>query len=129
MIYSHEYDNLKYDPPAPVVEIIVSHSKNDDLSSKIKALIDSGADATMLPIGTLESINAKFIETRQMRGITGHSIKVDTYLLTINIGPFSIFGIEAIALEPNSEAIIGRDALNQLTVVLDGLSNTLTISQ
>lgn len=129
MVFSQEYDSLRYDPAAPVVEITISHTSNADSTTKLLGLIDSGADATMLPIEILDSVGAIFIETRRMRGITGHSIKVDTYLLTINIGPFSIFGIEAIALEPNSEAIIGRDILNQLTVVLDGLSNTLTISQ
>jgi hypothetical protein len=83
----------------------------------------------MLPIDVLKSIKAKFIESRGMRGITGHAIKVDTYLLTMKIDPFSIHGIEAVALERDSEAIIGRDTLNQLQVILDGLSNTVTISQ
>jgi Aspartyl protease len=129
MVYSQEYDRLNYDPAAPVVEITITNSNISELRVNLVAMIDSGADATMLPIDVLKTIEAKFIETRQMRGITGHSIKVDTYLLTMRIGPFSIFGIEAIALEQNSEAIIGRDTLNQLQVILDGLSNTVTISQ
>jgi hypothetical protein len=129
MIYSQEYDRLNYDPAAPVVEITITHSSISSLSHNLVALIDSGADATMLPIDVLKSIKAKFIESRGMRGITGHAIKVDTYLLTMKIDPFSIHGIEAVALERDSEAIIGRDTLNQLQVILDGLSNTVTISQ
>ncbi len=129
MAFTQDYDQINYDPAAPVVEISITNPHIPGLSQNLVALVDSGADGTMLPITALESIKAKFLETRRMRGITGHAIKVDSYLITIQIGPFSIFGIEAIALEQDSEAIIGRETINQLKVTLDGLSQTLTVSQ
>jgi hypothetical protein len=128
MAYSQEYDRINYTPAAPIIEVAISNPYLSGTSHSFVAMIDSGADGTMLPFDVLDAVEARFLETKQMRGITGHPIKVDTYLITVHIGLYSIFGIEAISLEHGSEAIIGRDTINQLMVVLDGLSQTVTIS-
>lgn len=48
-MYSHDYDGDYY-PSAPVIEISIRTSRHKDkLSPKFMALVDSGADATMIP--------------------------------------------------------------------------------
>ena len=82
----------------------------------------------MLPIDSLEQIQARFLETRQMRGATGHRLIVDTYLVSIRLGPYTLHGIEAVAVREGVEAVIGRDVLNSLEVVLNGPANMVEIA-
>ena len=46
-IYSFDYSAV-YDPPVPVVEIILRKSVQARTEVTLSALVDSGADATMI---------------------------------------------------------------------------------
>ncbi len=94
----------------------------------LSAFVDSGADATMIPITVLQTTGARYIETRQMRGVIGISYTVDLYLVTIHIGPHTIPAIRAVAAAPDGEAIVGRDVLNQLVVTLNGLASVTEVT-
>jgi hypothetical protein len=52
----------------PVVPIQVRHQNR---TAEVIALIDSGADATILPINILQLIRARRGDTGHMRGVTG----------------------------------------------------------
>lgn len=117
-VHSFNY-NSEYDPPAPVVDITVRKTGQTDKGVSLSALIDSGADATMLPFMILQTVEARYVETRQMRGVTGVAQTVDLYIITIEIGQQTVPAIRAIATLDN-EAIIGRDVLNQLVITLNG---------
>ncbi len=82
----------------------------------------------MLPITALQAANARYVETRQMRGVVGTAYPVDLYLLTVQIGPYTIPAIRAIAATPDAEPIVGRDVLNQLVVNLNGPASVTEIS-
>ncbi len=110
--YTHDYDNRHYFPAAPVVEITVKGPHTEHPGIQLTALLDSGGDATILPSHILHSVNALYVETKQMRGIINQPIEVDTYLTTIQIGICTLPGIEVVAMDNNSEAVIGRDMLN-----------------
>ena len=86
----------------------------------LRAMVDSGADATLIPLSVLEAVGATYKETMWMRGITGERVEVDRYLVAIRIGANVIRGVHVVAAPPSSDAIIGRDVLNQLIVTLDG---------
>ncbi len=124
-LYSYDY-NRNYSLSAPIVAIDVYGTNAN--SQKITALIDSGADATMLPFSLLEQLGADEVETRYLRTITGRRSIVDLYRVSIHIGPFQIPAIRAIATDSSMEAIIGRDVLNQLIVTLNGLAGVTEIS-
>lgn len=128
-IYSHDYDSKHYNPAAPVVEIGVAKSNQQAPSTQIVALIDSGADGTMLPINLLQAVNARYSMTRQMRSVGDHPIVVEMYVVTLFIGEFAFPSIEVIAAAENSEALIGRDVLNQMIVTLNGLANAIEMTQ
>jgi hypothetical protein len=57
----------------------------------------------------------------------GQSQQVDTYLTTVQIGPHMIHGVHAVAVPARSEAIIGRDVLNELEIKLNGPAHELWI--
>ena len=113
-----------YNPSAPVVEITVKAEREVTL----QALLDSGADATMISITTLRTIKARFARTHSMRGVIGRARSVELYFVEIQIGSYKIPGIRAVAAEAGAQAIIGRDVLNQLIVTLDGISGITDIS-
>ena len=132
IVYSHQYSQKAlranaYYPSAPVAQITVCHVKRENRKATITALIDSGSDATMIPINILQAVGAKYVETRQVRGLC--CSPVDTYLVKIHLGAHSIYGIEAAAVEPDEETIIGRDVLNQLVVILNGLAEMVEVEQ
>lgn len=118
-LYSYEYDTA-YEPPAPILELTVRKTGRSPAEVIVLALVDSGADATMIPITALQTIKARYVETRQMRGVTGMAYPVDLYSITVQIGPHTIPAVRAIAAAPDGETIVGRDVLNQLVVTLDG---------
>ncbi|MEM7125024.1 MAG: retroviral-like aspartic protease family protein [Chloroflexota bacterium] len=122
MAISFSY-NHDYVPPAPFVEATICSQRQE----KVYAFLDSGADVTMLPEQILHDIHAPHIRTRTLRGVTGHPAKVDTYLVEVQIGEYSIPGIQAVASR-KTEAIIGCDVLQHLIVTLDGISSLCEIS-
>lgn len=126
--YSHPYNAKDYFPAMPMAAISVSGIEADDPLEEIVALVDSGADATMIPVDILQRVGALYHEPRIMRGVTGHRLTVDIYLVHVQIGPYRIAGIEAIGMLNTTEAIIGRDVLNQLELTLHGPAHELWLA-
>ena len=91
-------------------------------------LLDTGADATMLPLDLLQDIGAAYVMTQQMRGVTGEAERVDLYVVEITINTLVVPGIHAAGMKHSSESILGRDVLNQLIVTLDGIGGVTEIS-
>lgn len=112
----------------PTVEIVVTGPDSRARRTSLVAQVDSGADVTMLPREILRQANARYLVTRSMRGVTGHRMSVDTYLVSIQIGPHRIMGIQAVSMLEGAEAIIGRDVLNQLEITLHGPAQELWVA-
>jgi predicted aspartyl protease len=85
-VYSYDYD-FAYIPSAPIVELRVTDG-HTALSVSLIALIDTGADATMVPIAVLERLKIEPIDSRFLRTVTGMRSVVDLYPVTIEIGSF-----------------------------------------
>jgi hypothetical protein len=124
---SYDYDN-SYEPAAPVVPIGLSPSGETTPRQQVSGLLDSGADATMIPVDVLTTAGARYVEQRQMRGVVGESIRVNLFLTAVHIGDHVIHGIRAVGVPAGSEVIIGRDVLNQLELTLNGPAHESWIS-
>lgn len=112
-----------YVPSAPVATIQV-YAKS---AIELVALLDSGADGTMIPVNVLRQIGARYQETRAMRAVSGVRQTVDLYLVTVQIGSHKLRGIRAAAVTVGSEVILGRDVLNHLVVTFNGLAGMTEI--
>jgi hypothetical protein len=44
-----EYDTLRFEPPAPVANVVLRHPTSASECSEVPMLIDCGADITLLP--------------------------------------------------------------------------------
>lgn len=93
----------------------------------VMALVDSGADGTMIAIDVLETTGALYEDTVNMRSILGNSEAVDRYTVAIQLGSVTIHGIHAVAIPSGEESIVGRDVLNHLTVTLNGPAHTTQV--
>lgn len=120
------YD-LSFLPPAPVLEIEIDGYDKERGKQRVLALIDSGADATLVPLSVLETVGATFKDTVWMRGITGRRVEVDLYHTGIRVGTKLINGVAVVGTPATSDAVIGRDVLNQLVVTLDGPGETTVL--
>lgn len=126
MSITFDYDSTYPGPAFPVAEIAIL-GDGKERSGEKKALIDTGADATVIPLDILESIGARRIDTRVARNVDGSRYRVRLYAVSIVIGAFTLHGIDAVANESTAEIIIGRDVLNQLIVTLDGIGQVSEI--
>lgn len=117
-VYSYNY-NSDYHPAMPVVDLSLGLPLSE-ATLEVRAIVDSGADATMIPVRILQEVGARRSRKALMRGVTGVSTLVDLYAVAIQLGPYRQGFVEVVGVVDNDEAIIGRDILNHLSVTLNG---------
>lgn len=126
-IHTQEYNRWSFDPPMPVLDVFLSRPGRHAAPAAVEAIIDTGADSTLIPLDILERIAAPYIDQAYLRGITGTREPVDLYLVTVQIAGMTISGIRAAALRVSASTILGRDVLNQLNLGLVGTANTTEV--
>ena len=109
-----------YCPAAPVIEVALSAGRAPAPAVTIVALLDSGADATLIPRDLLSQIQAPYVQTRRMRGVTGTVVDVDIFAVRLQINGTEVAGIRAIQSRQGTEVILGRDFLNPFIITLNG---------
>jgi hypothetical protein len=129
MIYTYPYDSAYFGPAMPVVDIAVSAPHNANRKISLRALVDSGADGTMIPVTHLQQLGAKIVDRRRMRGSDNISYPVDIYAILLEVGPLGGMMMEVTGNRFGDETIIGRDLLNLMIVTLNGLAQVTEISE
>ncbi len=127
---SHIFDyDLKYNGPAlPIVELVIYRAGNNRNGASVpRVVVDSGADASMLPLRVLEQAGAQKVDWMRIRGVHGPSYIVEIYEVDVKVGDYTIFSVYVAADHFNRESIVGRDVLNQLVVTLNGLEGVVEI--
>lgn len=117
-VYTYQYDTA-YHPPIPVVDLAVGLPL-DDTFVELTAIVDSGADATIISLRYLRRLGARRSRKAFMRGVTGEQALIDLYAVAIRFGPYHQGFLEVVGMKDSHETIIGRDVLNQLAVTLNG---------
>jgi hypothetical protein len=120
MQLSFDYDS-SYFPAFPVAEITIRSTKTSREVS-VTGLIDSGADATQIPLSILHTIGARKLDERWVRDLSEVRFLAPLYAVEIRLGPVVLYGMEVVGRNQTTEVIIGRDVLNQLIVTLNGLA-------
>lgn len=121
------YDS-SFDPPAPVIEFGLGLPREANPRRYLMALVDSGADVTVIPVQILTEIGAKIVDRRFLRGVIGSRERVGLYQVVIHMPTGIAYGIRAVAGQKIEEAILGRDVLNQWRITLDGPGETVEIT-
>lgn len=126
MIDSFDYDS-SHIPSMPVAEISISYAPG--LSElRLTAIVDSGADSTIIPLSYLEQVGARKIESVWLRSTTSHRIEVDLFVVSLRIGRQVQREVEVVGDTEYQEVILGRNVLNHYIVTLNGLAGVVEIS-
>lgn len=116
-----------YYPPAPVIEVMFVTAAENLRVGPLPALVDSGADGTIVPVNYLNDIHAPSTIEMSIRSQWGERHRVLLYLVDVQIGDLTLPGIEVVGDEISDEVVIGRDVLNRLQVLLDGPRETIKV--
>lgn len=109
-----------YAPSAPVLEIRLAAPEGPFSVGPLVGLVDSGADATIVPARYLRLLPVQIDDRKLLRGQWGESRVVDVYLLDIGVDDMRLPVVEVVADDRGTEVIIGRNILNKLRIFLDG---------
>jgi predicted aspartyl protease len=126
-LYTYPYSR-NYQPAMPVIEVGLGKGGQREPGLLRIALVDSGADGTLVPVDLLDEIGARLVGAARIKGILGDSQVADIYLVSLRIGPHLLSTLRVVAAAEGDEIILGRNVLNQLVVTLNGLASAVEIS-
>jgi predicted aspartyl protease len=107
-------------PAMSALHVRLYSSDTDRTTEPLLALVDTGADATIVPVRQLLEIGAEETAPGWLRGITGERMPVALYFIDIRLEHMTIPGVRVVASATEEFALLGRDVLNKLPLFLDG---------
>ncbi|MBI3914386.1 MAG: retroviral-like aspartic protease family protein [Chloroflexi bacterium] len=110
----------KYNPPVPVLRVRLGYAGNQPLSDSYEAIVDTGADATIVPEEVARKLKATPLNPGQLLTQWGDSHPITIYLLDVQIGDLVLPGVVVAADAETDEVVLGRNILNKLPLFLDG---------
>jgi predicted aspartyl protease len=113
-----------YVPPAAVIEIRLAAPGAARLTGPLLALIDTGADASLVPKSILLALGAPALFEAHLRSPWGELHAVVVYLADVLVGSDRLPAVELAADEADGELVLGRNVLNKLPLFLDGPQQT-----
>jgi hypothetical protein len=121
---SFPYDT-SYDPPAPACQIYLTATRRPRSVGPLPAIIDSGADGTLVPLHYLEQIGATRTFEMGLRSQWGERRIVYLFLVNLRVDRFDLPGVFVVGDDQSDEIVIGRNILNQVRIILDGPKQAL----
>lgn len=109
-----------YGLPFPQLPVVVIHPESNVRAASVPGLVDTGADATLVPTAQLRAIGAEEIYRASLRSHWGESRPAVVYLVDLQVAGYNLPGIEVIADEHSDALLLGRNVLNRLILLLDG---------
>jgi predicted aspartyl protease len=123
------YDDRNFTPPAPIAIVTVRLPHTNAAVSNVPMLLDTGADATLLPrdrISTLIEIE-QLAQHAQLVAFDGTKSTAPIVQLELEMLGKSFRG--QFLLIDGDYGILGRNILNSLTIVLDGPAHSWNLSR
>lgn len=119
------YDTV-FDPAMPVCELtLVSAATGGRMT--LSAIVDTGADATIIPTRFLRQIGARRVFETGLRSQWGERRMVFLYLVDLKINEIALPGAYVVGDEIGDDVVLGRNALNKLKVTLDGPEEIVSV--
>ena len=113
------YDDRLFVPPAPLARVVVRHPEREQSVEDVPMLIDSGADATLLPRSAATSLGLEGTGERyQLVGFDGTVSESEAVLASLAFLRRNFRG--RYLLTEAEVGVIGRDILNHIRLLLDG---------
>ncbi len=115
-----EYDAENFDPPAPVAYVTLRNPATGTLLSDVPMLSDTGADATLLPSNAVEQLDIAIEKDSdfEVQVFDGEIKRLKLAKLEVYLLGKKFAGEYLLVDRPIG--ILGRNILNNLSVLLDG---------
>jgi predicted aspartyl protease len=119
----HAYDT-EHHPPAPALSVTIRNPSDEQKQMTVVALVDTGADITILPEACIDLIGGKPGADCEVYTVEGYLGIRRTYFLHLEVA-----GVTRLkqVLEVGGQVILGRNLLNELKIELDGPGQTVTV--
>lgn len=121
------YDQSVY-PPAPRL-IVQLGRPGEALRIEISALVDTGADITLLPRDEITALRLRPMRSVHLRGPWGDRHLVRIYRVDVGVGSIRLPSVEVAADASITDPILGRALLNKLRMLLDGPNLVLDVQE
>lgn len=116
-----------YEPPAPVLEVQVSNPHRGQ-SVRCSAKLDTGADISAIPERLVEELALVPLGEMPIMGWDGSPSMSYFYLVAIGLEEQGFEDRCLVISASRDEMLLGRDILNQLTVILEGKTLSFQVS-
>ena len=124
--FSRPYDQRNFNPPAPVMEVSLSVPSIQSAVLKSPALLDSGADITVIPEQIIQQLQLRYVDEVTASGYDGIPRQTFIYSVKLIFDDLGDFIVRAIASN-NDHVLVGRDILNKWSLLLEGRKKTFEI--
>lgn len=124
--HQQTFDNTTL-PPSPALSLQIAGPDAYDWLDLTGTLVDTGANATIVPDSILSRILAVEWDQARMRSQWGEYRLVYRYEVDLRIGSRTLSSILVVADDAGTETIIGRDVLNRLRFFYDGPAQQLML--
>ena len=123
--YSHEFY-----PPAPIFQVWLAFPDQSSRIGPLAALVDTGADGTFVPTDYLEQLQVPVDYMTNVRAHVGQGrYQVSVHIVDIVLSDtLRLPDIEVVSDDWGNQIILGRNVLNKLKIMLDGLKLVSSIS-
>lgn len=122
---SYSYDR-GFEPPAPVVPVRVGRPTGDAAAVLLPALVDTGADLTVVPAAVIQQLGLSETDHVTVRAAGVAMGSASVYAARVELDGLTEV-VEVLAL--GEEALLGRNLLRAVVVSLDGPQEELTLTR
>lgn len=122
----YRYTN-QLNPPAPFVNVSLACPATGRRVANMPAQVDSAADRTVLPGDVVESLALVEDGRAFFQGFAGEIVELPVFLVEVQVHEFPPLLLRAALGERETYILLGRDALNNYRLVLDGPELALEI--
>jgi Aspartyl protease len=112
------YDSVSFDPPAPVARVVVRDPETGDTSDGLPAVLDTGADITLIPRSAAAEAGVSPIPgaSYELAGFDRNLSRAESAHLDLLFLGKAIRG--RFLLHDRDYGILGRDVLNLLSLLM-----------
>jgi predicted aspartyl protease len=114
-----EYERT-FNPAFPQLSVRIHGMSSGKSSSEASALIDTGADATLIPLTKLQQIEADFAYPVRIASHWGEWRAVQVYRVDLEVAGEMLPAVDVVADDQGETVLLGRNLLNRLILLLDG---------